>query len=57
MIKRICKVLDVNEYDLIKILLESDDELNVIILDNKKIVVQGSLPVVEEVLPNANGSY
>ena len=54
MIKRICKVLDVNEYDLIKILLESDDELNVIILDNKKIVVQGSLPVVEEVLPNAN---
>ncbi len=54
MIKRICKVLDVNEYDLIKILLESDDELNVIILDDKKIVVQGSLPVVEEVLPNAN---
>ena len=43
MIKRICKVLDVNEYDL-----------NVIILDDRKIVVQGSLPVVEEILPNAN---
>ena len=54
MIERICKVLGVNEYDLIKILLEGDDELNVIILDDRKIVVQGSLPIVEEVLPNAN---
>ena len=54
MIKRICKVLEVNEYDLIKVLLEGDDELNVIILDDRKIVVQGSLPVIEEVLPNAN---
>ena len=54
MIKRICKVLDVNEYDLIKILLEGDNELNVIILDDRKIVVQGTLPIVEEVLPNAN---
>ena len=54
MIKRICKVLEVNEYDLMKILLDGDDELNVIILDDRKIVVRGSLPVVEEVLPNAN---
>ena len=54
MIKRICKALEVNEYDLIKILLDGDDELNIIILDDRKIVVQGSLSVVEEVLPNAN---
>ena len=54
MIKRICKVLEVNEYDLMKILLDGDDELNVIILDDRKIVVRGSLSVVEEVLPNAN---
>ena len=54
MIERICKVLDVNKYDLIKILLEGDDELNVIILDDRKIIVRGSLPVIEEVLPNAN---
>ena len=53
MIERICKVLEVNEHDLIKILLD-DDELNVIILDDRKIVVRGSLPVIEEVLPNAN---
>ena len=32
MIKRICKALEVNEYDLMKILLDGDDELNVIIL-------------------------
>ena len=54
MIERVCKVLDVNKYDLIKILLERDDELNVIILDDRKIIVRGSLPVIEEVLPNAN---
>ncbi len=54
MIKRICKALEFNEYDLIKILLNGDDELNIIILDDRKIVVQGSLSVVEEVLPNAN---
>lgn len=54
MIERICKVLEVNEHDLIKILLDDDDELNVIILDDRKIVVRGSLPVIEEVLPNAN---
>ncbi|MBQ7705447.1 MAG: response regulator [Selenomonadaceae bacterium] len=54
MIERVCKVLDVNKYDLIKILLEGDDELNVILLDDRKIIVRGSLPVIEEVLPNAN---
>ena len=54
MIERICKVLDVDEHDLIRILLDDDDELNVIILDDRKIVVRGSLPVIEEVLPNAN---
>ena len=54
MIERVCKVLDVNKYDLIKILLDGDDELNVIILDDRKIVVRGSLSVIEEVLPNAN---
>ena len=56
MIERICKALSVNEYDLIKILLkgESDDELNVILLDDRKIIVRGALPIIEEVLPNAN---
>lgn len=56
MIERICKALSVNEYDLIKILLkgESDNELNVIILDDRKIIVRGALQVVENVLPDAN---
>ena len=56
MIERICKALNVNEYDLIKILLkgESDNEFNVILLDDRKIIVRGSLPIIEEVLPDAN---
>ena len=56
MIERICKALNVNEYDLIKILLkgESDNELNVIILDDRKIIVRGALQVIENVLPDAN---
>ena len=56
MIERICKALEVNEYDLIKVLLknESTDEFNVIILDDRKIIVRGSLPIIEEVLPDAN---
>ena len=55
-IGRICKALNVNEYDLIKILLkgENDDEFNVILLDDRKIIVRGSLPIIEEVLPDAN---
>ena len=35
-------------------MLDGDDELNGIILDDRKIIVKGSLPVVEEILPNAN---
>ena len=53
-LKEFAKFLTWIKYDLIKILLEGDDELNVIILDDRKIVVQGSLPIIEEVLPNAN---
>ncbi len=54
MIERICKALDVNEQDFIKNLLEGETELNVIILDDRKIIVQGSLPVIAGALPNAN---
>ena len=56
MIERICKALNINEYDLIKILLknENDDGLNVIVLDDIKITVRGALSVIENVLPDAN---
>ena len=35
-------------------MLDGDDELNVIILEDRKFIVKGSLTVIEEVLPNAN---
>lgn len=53
MIERICKALNVNEHDFIKE-FEGENELNVIILDDRKIIVKGSMPVIAEVLPDAN---
>lgn len=54
MIERICKALEVDEYDFIKILFEGDNEVNIIVLDDRKIIVKGSMPVIAEVLPDAN---
>lgn len=54
MIERICKALDVSERDLITLLLEDNDEFNIIVLDDRKIIVNGSLSVIEKVLPSAN---
>ena len=54
MVKRICKVLDVNEYVLIQRLFEDDNELNVIVVDDRQIIMKGEMSVIEKVLPNAN---
>lgn len=54
MIERICNVLDINLNDLMQILFESQNEINVIVLDDRKIVVRGEISVIEKVLPNAN---
>ncbi len=54
MIERICKALEVDEHDFIKNLFEEENELNVIVLDDRKIIVKGSMPVIAEVLPDAN---
>jgi transcriptional regulator with XRE-family HTH domain len=54
MIKRICKVLDIDERDLMSILFAEENELNVIVLDDRKISLRGSIPVISEVLSNAN---
>lgn len=54
MIERICKVLGADKHDLIQILFEGENELNVIVLDDRKIVVKGEISVIEEVLPDAN---
>ena len=54
MIERICKALEVDEHDFIKILFEGENEVNIIVLDDRKIIVKGSMPVIAEVLPDAN---
>lgn len=54
MIERICKALDVNEHDLIQVLFEGENEVNVMVLDDRKIIVKGEISVIEKVLPNAN---
>lgn len=54
MIDRICKVLDANRNDLIRTLITEETKLNVIVLDDRKIVVQGEVSVIEKVLPDAN---
>lgn len=54
MIERICKALDVNERDLMDMLFAEETELNVLVLDDRKSIVQGELAVIEEVLPDAN---
>ena len=46
-----CLGLDVNE--LLSVAAESDDSPNVIMVEDRKIILSGALPVLEEVLPNA----
>jgi len=47
-----CLGLDVNE--LLSVAAESDDSPNVIMVEDRKIILSGALPVLEEVLPNAS---
>ena len=54
MIERICKALEVDERILIQILFEEDFELNVIVLEDKQIIMKGEMAVIEKVLPDAN---
>ena len=53
MISRLSKCLDVDTGTLLSIAAESEDSPNVIIVDDRKIILSGGLPVLEEVLPNA----
>ena len=54
MITRLSKALDVDVNILLSAALQSDDCPNVIIVDDNRIILSGALPVLEEVLPNAN---
>ena len=54
MISRISKCLDVDTGTLLSFAAESDESPNVIMVDDRKIILTGGLPVLEEVMPNAS---
>ncbi|MCR5747780.1 MAG: helix-turn-helix domain-containing protein [Lachnospiraceae bacterium] len=54
MITRLSQCLDEDINTLLNAASESDEVPNVILLDDTKITLTGGLPVLEEVLPNAN---
>jgi len=53
MISRLSKCLDVEAGTLLSIASESDEVPNVIMVDDRKIILAGGLPVLEAVMPNA----
>lgn len=53
MISRIAEVLGVDVPLLLSAAAESDECPNVILVDDRKLVLTGGLPVLKEVLPNA----
>ena len=54
MIARLSECLDTDVSILLAAAAESDDALNVIMVDDRKIFLSGALPILEEVMPNAN---
>lgn len=54
MISRLSKCLGVDVSFLLGDAGESEGEVNVIMVDDRKIVLSGSLPIVEKVMPNAS---
>ena len=54
MLFRLSEVLDVDANILLNAAAHSDMHPNVIMVDDNKVVVSGSLPILEEVLPNAS---
>ena len=53
MIARLAEVLSVDIHHLLSIAAVSDERINVILVDDRKLILTGGLPVLEEVLPNA----
>ena len=53
MIARLSQCLGIDVTMLLSVAAESDDAPNVIMVDDQKIILNGGLPVLEEVLPNA----
>ncbi len=53
MMSRLAQCLDVDVAVLLAAAVESDESPNVIMVDDRKIVLFGSLPVLEESMPSA----
>lgn len=53
MISRLSKCLGVNVDTLLSIAAESEESPNVIMVDDRKIILTGGLPILEEVMPGA----
>ena len=53
MITRLSEILDADVNVLLSAAAESDKFPNVIIVDDRKLILSGGLPVLEEVMPNA----
>ena len=53
MIKRLAEILGVNIDFLLSAAAQSDECPNVIMVDDRKLVLTGGLPILEEALPNA----
>lgn len=53
MITRLSEVLDVDANSLFSAAAESDECPNVILVDDRKLILSGGLPILESVMPNA----
>ena len=53
MLSRLSKCLGVDVNTLLSALAESDESPNVIMVDDRRIVLSGGLPILEQVMPNA----
>lgn len=53
MLYRLAQCLGVDVGELLSVATESDEAPNVIMVDDRKVILTGGLPVLEEVMPNA----
>ena len=54
MISQLSEVLGADVNILLSAAAQSDDQLKVIMVDDNKIILNGSLPILEDVMPNAS---
>ena len=54
MMSRLAEILGVDVNVLINAVAQSDECPNIIMVDDNKVIINGSLPIIEEVIPNAS---